>query len=442
MNLDELLSQVSIIGAAGKMGSGISTLIAQQVALLKINNPDRIYRINLIDVNEKGMDGLQRYIKTQLRKVAEKSIVSLRHAYESREDLVENWEIINAFIDEAIEALRFDTDMNLARNSKLVFEAVIENEDLKVKILKNLKEICSESTFFFTNTSSIPIGFLDREAGLQGRIIGYHFYNPPIVQKLVEIIAADNTRPELKTMADELGKRLRKKLIPSNDIAGFIGNGHFSRDGLFGISEVMKIKEKYTFPGAIYIMNRITQEFLVRPMGIFQLIDYVGIDVFQSILKVMTKHLQEDHLHSELIDRFMEKNVKGGQRADGSQKDGFFQYKNNRPAGVYDIEKEEYVPIENFNESLDSAIGDLPEGYLPWRKLVAEPDKEAMLLSYFKNLAKADNPGAELAIIYLKRTKEIGEELIHQGVANNKKDVNEVLMNGFYWLYGPVNDYV
>jgi 3-hydroxyacyl-CoA dehydrogenase len=442
MNLDDLLENVSVIGAAGKMGSGISTLIAQQVAHLKIKNPDKIYRINLIDVNEKGMDGLQRYIKTQLRKIAEKTIVSLRHAYESREDLIENWEVIDAFIDESVEALRFDTDIGLARNSKLVFEAVIEKEDLKVEILKKLRDVCDEDTFFFTNTSSIPIGYLDKQAGLNGRIIGYHFYNPPIIQKLLEVIPAENTRPELKHLADELGKRLRKKIIPSNDIAGFVGNGHFARDGLLGISEMNKLKDEYGFAGAVYIINRITQDFLVRPMGIFQLIDYVGIDVFQSILTVMSKHLNNPELHSDMINTLMEKNIKGGQRPDGSQKDGFFKYEKNRMTAVYDLNQDAYINTDTLESDLEKKIGELPAEYLPWKKLVSNPGKEDLLAGYFNKLQDVKGMGAELAVNFLEQTKKIGEQLVEDGVAENEQDVNEVLRNGFYWLYGPINDYV
>ena len=443
MNLDELLENVSVIGAAGKMGSGISVLIAQEVAKLKIKNPDKIYKVNLIDVNKQGVEGLRKYIKAQTIKVAEKSIVSLRHTYKSREDIVENWEVIDAFVDETLGVLNFGTDFELAKNSKIVFEAIIENEELKIKILKELKAICPEDTLFFTNTSSIPIRFLDKGAGLEGRIIGYHFYNPPVVQKLLELISSDETDKEFKDMANELGKRLGKKLVLSNDIAGFIGNGHFIRDGLYAISEVNRLKEKHPFPGAIYIINRISQDFLIRPMGIFQLIDYVGIDVFQCILRVMNKHLYvEVPLHSELIDKLMEKNIRGGQRADGSQKDGFLKYERNRPVGIYDVDKSEYVIIESFKDKLDSQIGNPPVGFSPWRKLVREPNKAGMLSTYFGNLRNGDGFGIELAKNYLARSKEIGERLVKDGVASSASDVSDVLINGFFWLYGPINDYI
>jgi 3-hydroxyacyl-CoA dehydrogenase len=79
-------------------------------------------------------------------------------------------------------------------------------------------------------------------------------------------------------------------------------------------------------------------------MGIFQLVDYVGLDVCQSILRVMNERLPGSGLHSPLIDRLLALGVSGGQFPDGSQKDGLLKYEKGRPAGVYDPDKKAYVP--------------------------------------------------------------------------------------------------
>lgn len=442
MKLDEMLQDVTVIGAAGKMGSGIAALLAHEMALLRIKNPQTFFKLNLIDINEESFVGLRKYIKAQLVKMAERSIQQLRNLYSDRQDLVENWEVIDEFVNEGINTLRFGSETFLAQNSRIIFEAIIENEELKVKVLKGLKELCREDVMYFTNTSSIPIGFLDQEVGLNGKIVGYHFYNPPIVQKLLEVITSDKTDANVKEVAMELGKRMRKKLIPANDIAGFIGNGHYIRDGLHALAEVAKLQGEHTIPGAIYIMNRISQDFLIRPMGIFQLIDYVGVDVFQSILRVMKRHLQDDTLESQLVNQMMENGVKGGQRSDGSQKDGFFQYEKNKLIGVYDINAKTYIKLEELQEKLDDLIGPPPEGFKPWKKMLGDKDRESSLKSYFSNLKSGSGLGAELARNYMIRSKAIGEGLVENEVAHTAEDVNEVLMNGFYWLYGPINNYI
>lgn len=445
MNLDERLENVTVIGAAGKMGSGIGVLIAQEMAKLRLKpeNKDKVYSLNLIDVSEPALDGLRAYMKAQLTKAAEKSTVLLRGLYKDRADLVENSDIINAFVDDSTRVLNFGTDMGMAKKSSLIFEAISENEKIKIKVYKKLNKMCGADALYLTNTSSIPIGYLDEKAGLGGRLIGYHFYNPPVVQRLVEVITARSTIDELKAVAKDLGKRLRKKLVPANDITGFIGNGHFMRDGLHAISEVDRLKGKFRFTGAVYVMNRISQDFLVRPMGIFQLIDYVGIDVFQCILKVMRTHLGDSTLRSRLVDKMVKYGVLGGQYADGSQKDGFLKYEKNRPVGIYDVRKKEYFLIsEEWKKRIDKKIGPLPDGYAPWRALLMDTKKDEKLKAYFDRLKTMDTLGAELAIEFLKKTKSIGQSLVDSGVANSVDDVNAVLMNGFFWLYGPINEYI
>ncbi|RKZ29630.1 3-hydroxyacyl-CoA dehydrogenase family protein, partial [bacterium] len=323
MNLDERLRNVSIIGAAGKMGSGIAVLIAAEMVRLKQTNPDALFRLNLIDISEKGLAGLQSYLISQITKVAEKSINAVREMFAYREDLVENTEMIQTFVQEGLTFCGFSTNLDVAKDSHIIFEAIIEDVPTKLEVLGRLKEICSDDTFFFTNTSSVPIGLLDEKVGLNGRIIGYHFYNPPVVQKLVEVITTENTNEELKAMSEELGKRLRKKLVPANDISGFIGNGHFTRDGLHALEEVAKLtQDGLSLPEAIYVMNKVSQQFLIRPMGIFQLIDYVGIDVFQMIFDVMREHTPDPSLKNELMEKLLAMGVKGGQHSDGTQVDG------------------------------------------------------------------------------------------------------------------------
>lgn len=445
MNLDDRLQNVSVIGAAGKMGSGIAVLIAQEMARLKLKpeNKSNIYRLNLIDVSEGAIDGLKAYMKAQLTKATEKSIVMIRDLYRERADLVENSDIINAFVDNATAVLNYGVDLKLAEKSKIVFEAIVEDEKTKIKVYKKLSKMCGEDTFFLTNTSSIPIDYLDKNAGLGGRLIGYHFYNPPVVQKLVEVITAQSTVEELRAVGDDLGKRLRKKLVPANDISGFIGNGHFMRDGLYAMSEVDRLKGKFRYAPAIYMMNRVAQDFLVRPMGIFQLIDYVGIDVFQCILKVMRNHLPDETLRSRLIDKMVKAKVLGGQYPDGSQKNGFLKYQKSRPVGVYDIRKKDYVEIsDDWKKKNDKRLGPLPEKFVPWRGLLMDSKKDEKLSRHFDQLKSMDTLGAELGLKYLKKSGDIANGLVSQGVANSSEDVNAVLRNGFFWLYGPINEYI
>jgi 3-hydroxyacyl-CoA dehydrogenase len=74
---------------------------------------------------------------------------------------------------------------------------------------------------------------------------------------------------------------------------------------LHGIAEMERLAKEHGFPEAVYMINRVSQDWLIRPMGIFQLIDYVGVDVFQCILSVMNRFIEGEDLHSDLVDRIL-----------------------------------------------------------------------------------------------------------------------------------------
>lgn len=443
MNYEERLKNVTVLGAAGKMGSGILLLTAAEMAdlSLKPENKGREFVCNAMDVSEEGLSGLLEYIRGQARKMAEKKTVALRKMYAGRSDLIENYDIIDQYVFDVMKHIRPTTRVEPAYDSTLIFEAILENPDLKIKVLSNIDRNNANEPWYFTNTSSIPIKFLDGNAGLQGRILGFHFYNPPAVQKLVELIVTDGTNTEMKEFAKAYAKNLRKVVVPSNDFAGFVGNGHFMRDALYAMNEVKRLSEEMPFVEALYTINKISQDFLIRPMGIFQLIDYVGIDVCQFIMQVMNPHCPDEDIHSPLLDEMMSQGVKGGQNPNGSQKDGFLKYEKGRPAAVYNGESGQYVEITSFNQEADSRIQAPPESFVPWRNVIRMPNKDQVLSGYFGDLSKLDTVGGELARSYGSRSKAIALNLVSSGVAKKDEDVNTVLLTGFFHAYGPINNY-
>jgi 3-hydroxyacyl-CoA dehydrogenase len=443
MTYAQRLERVAVLGAAGKMGSGIVLLTAMEMADLALDpaNKDLHFSLSAVDVSSAGLSGLMKYLRSQVLKAAEKKAVALRKVYEAREDLVENEEIIRQYIDDVLALVRPTTRLEAADDATIVFEAVNENPGLKVKLLSQIASRNSGEPWFFTNTSSIPIHELDEAVKLGGRIVGFHFYNPPAVQKLVEVIRAGSTLPEVGDFALQYAKRLRKTVVPSHDVAGFIGNGHFMRDALHGIAEVERLSGELGFPGAVYAVNKVTQDWLVRPMGIFQLIDYVGLDVCQFILKVMAERLPGAKLHSGLLDDYIAAGVLGGQYADGSQKDGILKYEKGRPTAVYDPAKKAYVPIAELAAAVDPKLGALPPGARPWKAVVGDPDKGTFFEGFYRELKGAPGLGASLAVSYGRKSKEIGLGLVKDGVAEREEDVNTVLLTGFYHAYGPINPY-
>ena len=443
MNLDERFERVAVIGAAGKMGSGIALLAAQELVRLKNlpANRNRSYRLDLFDVRREGLDDLLKYIGAQAAKRAEKKMDAVRPLYAGRVDLQSDEQIARAYLEDTLSIIKTGTTLAQCAEARIVFEAVPEIEALKIDILRKLKAECSAEAWFLTNTSSLPIGYLDAQAQLGGRLVGFHFYNPPAVQKLLELIVAPGTLPELSAAAHEIGTRLGKKIVPAHDIAAFIGNGHFIRDGLHACSAVTRLVERLGEPWAIYAVDKISREGLVRPMGIFQLVDYVGLDVFSCITNVMSAHIKGQTFRAELVERMLAAGVKGGQKPNGAQKDGFFQYVDNQPAGVYSLEQKAYLPLASGVAEVDKVLGPLAASDMTWKNLLKDPEREAKLKSHFAQLLTAKTLGAEMTLAYHKASRAIGQKLVSDGVAATPQEVNTVLIEGFHHLYGPINEY-
>lgn len=444
MEYIDRIRKVSVLGAAGKMGSGILLLTAVEMAdqMLKPENKGKTFVLNAIDTSDEGLTGLLKYLRSQVLKAAEKKIVALRLLYSDKPALIENSEIIDAYVSDVMSIVRTTTRIEAAYDSMLVFEAVSENQALKEKLFRQINENNPNQPWFFTNTSSVPIGGLNKNAALQGRILGFHFYNPPAVQKLVELITIAENPAEMVEFANKYAANIRKIVVPSNDIAGFIGNGHFMRDALFGIAEAERLSLNMPLHEAIYCIDRVTRDFLSRPMGIFQLVDYVGLDVVQFILRVMQPHMQGEQLHSSLLDELVLSGVKGGQFSDGSQKDGFLKYLKGKPIAVIDKLTGSYIDFDTFSEKTDGWLGAVPAEILPWKLLVKVKDKDTVLIPAFKALQASSTPGAGLALAFAVNSRDTARKLASDGVAHNEKDVNTVLLTGFFHAYGPINEYL
>ncbi len=444
MKYEERLQNVTVLGAAGKMGSGILLLTAVEMADISLQpeNKGKTFVLNAVDVSDDALFGLFGYLRTQVRKIAEKKTGMLRQLYADREDLIENFQIIDEYIFDVLRIVRPTTAMEVAYRSNIVFEAIKEDPALKNRILGGIAKNSEKDPWFFTNTSSIPITELDEGAGLNGKVIGFHFYNPPAVQRLVEVIRSKHTTDEVYDFALTYAKRLKKVVVPSNDYAGFIGNGHFMRDALHGILEAERLTPEFGYAQAVYAINKVTQNHLIRPMGIFQLIDYVGVDVCSYIMGVMNPYLENEDLHAALLDTMLEQGVRGGQFSSGAQKDGFLKYEKGQPVAVWDINKKEYVNFADFAADVDAKLGEMPKSWKPWKAVNFNKAKAAQLAEIFGEMNGMDNLGVNLAKTYNAKSNEIGNLLVNSGVANNSDDVNTVMLTGFYHAYGPINEYL
>ena len=143
MTYTERLQNVAILGAAGKMGSGITLLTVLEMAeeALKPENAGKSFVLYAIDPNEEALAGLMKYLKSQVLKAAEKKAVALRNVFASRDDLIENSDIINEFVAFTIGLVKPVTRIENAASAFLVFEAASENPELKLHLFRTIESV-------------------------------------------------------------------------------------------------------------------------------------------------------------------------------------------------------------------------------------------------------------------------------------------------------------
>jgi 3-hydroxybutyryl-CoA dehydrogenase len=166
----------------------------------------------------------------------------------------------------------------------LVIEAIIEKTAAKTQLFNQLAAINTADTIFATKTSSIAVSNIAAEVPYPGRVAGMHFFNPAPVMKLVEVIRAEQTRPEVITTLTQLAAQLGKTAVVCKDAPGFIVNRvarHYYleamklvADGLATIETVDAVMEATGFK-----------------MGPFRLMDLIGMDINYGVSQIVWEAL-------------------------------------------------------------------------------------------------------------------------------------------------------
>lgn len=449
--VDDAMEHVVVAGAAGKMGSGITLLLAQAMAFSELQRYGGCgtgrYRLIAIDADEQGLFNLRRYLQEELLKAAERQINTLRQGYVENSALCSNEEMITAFVAGACDNVRCALTPYEAAGCRLLFEAIVEEIPAKKALLSQLRLQAAAGAICCSNTSSIPISLLNESSGWSKNLIGFHFYNPPALQRLVEIVIPDGSE-ELEPFAKGLAAKLNKKVVLSRDIPGFIGNGYLMRELSCACQLVERLRghisqQQNPMPlaAAIYIVNRITEELLLRPMGIFQLADYVGLDICDKIAMTMRTYLHEESLQLPFVSKLVAQGVVGGHTAQGVQKEGFFCYNGGVPIAVRDPVGGEYLPLDGaLRGECDAYLHGLPKSGISWKALQKDHAAKERIKEYFSALPSAEKDeglcAAAVVQQFLKNLSHIADTLVQQKVVGDIADFDVVLKIGFGHLYG------
>ncbi|HKD68269.1 MAG TPA: 3-hydroxybutyryl-CoA dehydrogenase [Candidatus Binataceae bacterium] len=252
------IRKIGVVGA-GQMGAGIAQVAAQEGLAVMLHDVGE-------DVLKKSLDGIGRNI--------ERMIARGRIKPEQRNDIMRRIETAPR-IDELA-----DRDF--------IIEAIMEDEDAKIELLKKLDKICPPPVIFASNTSSISITKMGARTSRADRVIGMHFMNPVPAMRLVEIIRGLATSQQTYDATRELAERLGKTTMTAEDFPGFIVN----RVLLPMINEA--IYTLYEGVGQVTDIDTAMKLGTNQPMGPLELADLIGLDTCLAIMEVMQRVLGDD----------------------------------------------------------------------------------------------------------------------------------------------------
>ena len=233
--------KIGVVGA-GLMGHGIAELYAIAGC-----------EVTLSDISDDILKKALEKIKWSLQSLSKKG------------GLEEEPEMI-------ISRIRINSDMNALSGTDYIMEAVKEDAEVKKELFTRLDAIAQPDCVFATNTSTIPISELASSTGRPDRFVGFHFFNPPALMPIVEIISGDHTSEETLEKTRDLARSIGKEYVTvKKDVPGFLVNRLNDRV----ILESMSILEDGCSKNDLDSMVRFRLNF---PMGMCELLDFVGID--------------------------------------------------------------------------------------------------------------------------------------------------------------------
>lgn len=332
------VKNITVLGS-GVMGHGIAQVSATAG-----------YNVVLRDIEQGFLDKAMEKIKWSLDKLVSKEKISK-----------EEGNAIFARITPVVDLGK------AVKNAELVIEVIPEIMDLKKKVYAELDKVAAPEVIFASNTSTLPITEIANTTSRPEKFIGIHFFNPPQLMKLVEVIPGEKTSKEVTEMTLEYVKSVNKQaVVCRKDVPGFIINRLF----IPMVHEACFVKDR---TGAtLEEIDSAVKFKLGFPMGIFELADFTGMDVIHKATVEM--HLRDKKVinpHPLVEKMFDEKKL--GQKSG----EGYYKYSDDKYERVTLSEElaEKCNPIQLVANILNNAAWLVTNGASD----IAEIEKAAQL---------------------------------------------------------------
>jgi enoyl-CoA hydratase/3-hydroxyacyl-CoA dehydrogenase len=261
------------------------------------------YNIVLRDIEQQFLDKAMEKIKWSLEKLVSKEKITPLES------------------DAILARIKTRVDLKEAvKDADLVIEAVPEIMDLKKKVYAELDTVADSRIIFASNTSTLPITEIANTTSRPQKFIGIHFFNPPQLMKLVEIIPGQRTAQEIVQITTDYVRSVKKEpVICKKDVPGFIVNRLF----IPMVHEACWLKQRQN--QTLEQIDSAVKFSMGFPMGIFELADFTGIDVIhKATIELQLRDKKVIFPHPEIERLYNDKKL--GQKSG----EGFYKYSDNK----------------------------------------------------------------------------------------------------------------
>ncbi|MDQ0214933.1 3-hydroxybutyryl-CoA dehydrogenase [Oikeobacillus pervagus] len=218
---------------------------------------------------------------------------------------------------DVLERVTFTTNLEEMKSANFVIEAIIEDLEAKKELFSQLDEIMPEEVILATNTSSMSITVIAEATKRQDRVAGMHFFNPPQLMKLVEVVRGYKTSDETVQKLMDLSRQLGKEPIEvKKDTPGFIVNRVMIPQFLEAIRLVEEGVASYED------VDKAVKLGLNYPMGPFELQDFAGVDIGLFVMDYFYDEFKDDRFAAPLTIRQLVRAGRLGKKTGA----GFYDY--------------------------------------------------------------------------------------------------------------------
>lgn len=357
------IKKIAVIGA-GAMGHGIAQLAAMAG-----------FDVTMRDISEEFVEAGMKKIRWSIGKFIEKGKISPSEG----EKILKRVRTLVS-LKEAVQEADF------------VIEAIPEKLELKQQVFREIDNYAPAHAILATNTSALPVTEIAAATNRPEKVIGMHFFNPPALMRLVEVVMGEKTSENTRNVTMDLGKKFGKEpVLCKKDVPGFIAN-RITIPGT-NLAAWMVHKGEYT----IEEVDAAAMHKAGMPMGIFALIDFTGLDVAYHVLRFMEER-EPNFKVSPLINEKMEKGeigVKAGK--------GFYTYPEKGKWAMPQISKEK---AEKFDPMTPTYVNVNMAADLVRRNIATPEDIDKSLKLGFNMpigvLELADTLGIDLIVSKLR----------------------------------------